>query len=117
MSFPIFTKGVNCKQINVFPCSVRISNELGAKRPKAAKFAIIVVLMNSVSIGLFFFVLILALRDVYGVPFTSNPEVVHSIANLAIVFAFSLLLNSIQPVLSGTIYQHTFPGMALQSTY
>jgi multidrug resistance protein, MATE family len=94
---------------------VRISNELGAKRPRAAKFPIIVVLMNSVSIGLFFFTLVFALRDVYGVPFTNSPEVVHTIASLAVVFAFSLLLNSIQPVLSGTIYQHTCPGTVLQS--
>ncbi|XP_078173855.1 protein DETOXIFICATION 33-like isoform X1 [Carex rostrata] len=81
--------------------SVRISNELGARRPRAAKFAIIVVLMNSVFIGVFFFTLILSLRDVYGVPFTNNPEVVRTISSLAVVFAFSLLLNSIQPVLSG----------------
>ncbi|KAJ4774912.1 Protein DETOXIFICATION [Rhynchospora pubera] len=81
--------------------SVRISNELGSKRPRAAKYSIIVVLMNSVFIGLFFFILVLALRDVYGVPFTNNPEVVRTTASLAVVFAFSLFLNSIQPVLSG----------------
>ncbi|KAJ3692826.1 hypothetical protein LUZ60_011921 [Juncus effusus] len=81
--------------------SVRISNELGAHRPRAAKFAITVVLINSVSIGLFFFILVLALRDVYGIPFTNNPEVVRAVSSLAVVFAFTLLLNSIQPVLSG----------------
>uniref|UniRef100_A0ACD5ZX75 Uncharacterized protein n=1 Tax=Avena sativa TaxID=4498 RepID=A0ACD5ZX75_AVESA len=81
--------------------SVRVSNELGAGRPRAAKFAITVVLMSSVAIGLAFFVGVLLLRDVYGSPFTENPEVVEAVASLGVVFAFSLLLNSVQPVLSG----------------
>ncbi|CAD6265010.1 unnamed protein product [Miscanthus lutarioriparius] len=81
--------------------SVRVSNELGAGRPRAAKLAILVVLMSSVAIGLAFFILILAFRDVYGAPFTESPEVVRAVASLGVVFAFSLLLNSVQPVLSG----------------
>ena len=81
--------------------SVRVSNELGAGRPRAARFAIAVVLMSSVVIGVAFFVAILLLRDVYGAPFTESPEVVDAVASLGVVFAFSLLLNSVQPVLSG----------------
>jgi MATE family multidrug resistance protein len=81
--------------------SVRVSNELGAGRPRAAKLAILVVLMSSVAIGLAFFAAVLALRDVYGAPFTESPEVVRAVARLGVVFAFSLLLNSVQPVLSG----------------
>ncbi|XP_040382941.1 protein DETOXIFICATION 33-like [Oryza brachyantha] len=81
--------------------SVRVSNELGAGRPRAAKFAILVVLMSSVAIGVAFFVAVLLLRDVYGAPFTESPEVVRAVASLGVVFAFSLLLNSVQPVLSG----------------
>lgn len=42
-----------------------------------------------------------AFRDVYGAPFTESPEVVRAVASLGVVFAFSLLLNSVQPVLSG----------------
>ncbi|KAL6660981.1 hypothetical protein ACP70R_000365 [Stipagrostis hirtigluma subsp. patula] len=81
--------------------SVRVSNELGAGRPRAAKFAILVVLMSSVAICAAFFVAVLLLRDVYGAPFTESPEVVRAVASLGVVFAFSLLLNSVQPVLSG----------------
>ncbi|KAJ4783741.1 Protein DETOXIFICATION [Rhynchospora pubera] len=81
--------------------SVRISNELGAGRPRAAQFSILVVLMSSVILGLFSSVLTLALRDVYGVPFTNNPEVVDAVSSLATLFALSLFLNCIQPVLSG----------------
>lgn len=81
--------------------SVRVSNELGAGRPNAARFSILVVLMSSVALGLASFVAVLLLRDVYGAPFTDSPEVVEAVASLAVVFAFSLLLNSVQPVLSG----------------
>ncbi|GJN04230.1 hypothetical protein PR202_ga21756 [Eleusine coracana subsp. coracana] len=81
--------------------SVRVSNELGAGRPRAAKLAIVVVLVSSVTIGLAFFAAVLLLRDVYGAPFTDSPAVVRAVAGLGVVFAFSLLLNSVQPVLSG----------------
>uniref|UniRef100_A0A0E0AYL4 Protein DETOXIFICATION n=1 Tax=Oryza glumipatula TaxID=40148 RepID=A0A0E0AYL4_9ORYZ len=81
--------------------SVRVSNELGAGRPRAARLAIAVVLVSSVAIGVAFFAAVLLLRDVYGAPFTGSPEVVHAVASLGVVFAFSLLLNSVQPVLSG----------------
>lgn len=80
---------------------MRISNELGAGRPRAAKFSILVVVLSSVAIGLFFFVLVLATRDVYALPFTNSPEVAHAVTKLATVFSFTLLLNSVQPVLTG----------------
>ncbi|RWR92368.1 protein DETOXIFICATION 33-like protein [Cinnamomum micranthum f. kanehirae] len=81
--------------------SVRISNELGAGRPRAAKFSILVVVLSSVLIGLFFFVLVLAMRDVYALPFTNSPAVAHAVSKLATIFSFTLLLNSVQPVLTG----------------
>ncbi|PKU64521.1 protein DETOXIFICATION 33 [Dendrobium catenatum] len=81
--------------------SVRVSNELGAGRPRAAKFSILIITLISGFIGLLFFTAVMALRNVYAVPFTNNPEVVRAVAQLIIVFAFTLLLDSVQPVLSG----------------
>ncbi|CAM0908209.1 unnamed protein product [Alopecurus aequalis] len=81
--------------------SVRVSNELGAGRPREARFAVAVVLLSSIFIGVPFFVAVLLLRGVYGAPFTQSPEVVDAVASLGVVFAFSLLLNTVQPVLSG----------------
>ncbi|XP_043709188.1 protein DETOXIFICATION 33-like [Telopea speciosissima] len=81
--------------------SVRISNELGAGRPRAAKFSIIVVVLTSALIGVVFLTTILFLRNVYALPFTSSPEVVEVVSHLAVLFAFTLLLNSVQPVLTG----------------
>ncbi|KAJ3690802.1 hypothetical protein LUZ61_019966 [Rhynchospora tenuis] len=42
-----------------------------------------------------------AIRDVYGMPFTNDPEVVDAVSSLAILFAITLFFNCIQPVLSG----------------
>ncbi|WOK97774.1 hypothetical protein Cni_G06482 [Canna indica] len=81
--------------------SVRISNELGAGRPRAAKFSILVVTISSLVLGFIFFFAILALKDVFGIPFTNSPEVVHVVTDLAVVFAFTLLFSSVQPVLTG----------------
>ncbi|KAI3916064.1 hypothetical protein MKW98_004505, partial [Papaver atlanticum] len=81
--------------------SVRISNELGAGRPRAAKFSILVVVMFAALVGIAFMILILALKNVYALPFTNNPEVVAVVSDLAIIFSFTLLLNSVQPVLTG----------------
>ncbi|PIA60213.1 hypothetical protein AQUCO_00300011v1 [Aquilegia coerulea] len=81
--------------------SVRISNELGAGRPRAAKFSILVVVITAALIGVVFLSLVLALKDVYALPFTNNPEVAHEVSKLAVIFAFTLLLNSVQPVLTG----------------
>ncbi|CAA6673524.1 unnamed protein product [Spirodela intermedia] len=81
--------------------SVRISNELGARRPRAAKFSILVVVISSAIIGVFFMALVLSLRDVYGVPFTNSPVVSRAVSDLAVLFSFTLLLNSVQPVLTG----------------
>ena len=92
---------------NLLDCSaisVRISNELGAGRPRAAKFSILVVVMTSALLGLAFFILVLSLKDVYGLPFTNSPDVVEAVSSLAVLFAFTLLLNSVQPVLTGQTY-------------
>ena len=82
-------------------CSVRVSNELGAGRPRAAQFAIVVVLISSAIIGIFFVGLVLSLRDVFGDPFTNSPAVSTAVSSLAVLFSITLLLNSIQPVLTG----------------
>nr|BAX73926.1 multidrug and toxic compound extrusion transporter 1 [Coptis japonica] len=81
--------------------SVRISNELGAGRPRAAKFSILVVVLSSALIGVVFLALVLALKDVYALPFTNSTEVAHEVSKLSVIFAFTLLLNSVQPVLTG----------------
>ncbi|XP_058096964.1 protein DETOXIFICATION 27-like [Magnolia sinica] len=80
---------------------VRVSNELGAGNGKAAKFATIVSVATSVIIGLIFCFLILIFHDKFALIFTTSPVIIHAVDKLSILLAITILLNSIQPVLSG----------------
>ncbi|KAH7571618.1 hypothetical protein ACOSP7_014340 [Xanthoceras sorbifolium] len=81
--------------------SVRVSNELGSGSSKSAKFSIVVTVFTSFAIGLVLFVFFLLLRGRLAYVFTDSPEVARAVANLSPLLAFSILLNSVQPVLSG----------------
>ncbi|XP_077251493.1 protein DETOXIFICATION 27-like [Tasmannia lanceolata] len=80
---------------------IRVSNELGAGNGKAAKFATIVSVVTSTIMGLFFFVLILGFHDKFALIFTSSNVVLQAVDRLSILLAFTIFLNSVQPILSG----------------
>ncbi|CAI0385059.1 unnamed protein product [Linum tenue] len=81
--------------------SVRVSNELGRGNAKGAKFAILVTVATSFLLGVLLFLVFLFLRGKIAYLFTENLEVVHAVSDLSPLLACSILLNSIQPVLSG----------------
>ncbi|XWS57961.1 hypothetical protein CRYUN_Cryun09bG0218100 [Craigia yunnanensis] len=81
--------------------SVRVSNELGRGNAKAVKFAIKTILGTSTCIGIVLWILCLAFRNQISYLFSSDEEVAEAVSSLSILFAFSILLNSVQPVLSG----------------
>ncbi|XP_072999785.1 protein DETOXIFICATION 27 [Typha latifolia] len=80
---------------------VRVANELGAGNGRGAKFATIVSVTTSIVIGLFFWVLIMSLHDKFALIFSSSKVVLQAVDKLSVLLAFTILLNSIQPVLSG----------------
>ncbi|XP_039135484.1 protein DETOXIFICATION 34-like isoform X3 [Dioscorea cayenensis subsp. rotundata] len=81
--------------------SVRVSNELGSGHPRAAKYSVIIVVLQSLLIGILFMVIILAARDYFAVIFTSDKELQRAVAHIAYLLAVTMVLNSIQPVISG----------------
>lgn len=81
--------------------SVRVSNELGAGRPRAAKFSVIVVVVTTFLVGVILMAIILITRNEFAVAFTNSKEVMRAVAHLASLLAFTMVLNSVQPVLSG----------------
>lgn len=83
-------------------CSVRVANELGAGNGKGARFATIVSVTQSLIIGLFFGVLIMLLHNPIAWIFSSSVAVLDAVNKLSLLLAFTVLLNSVQPVLSGT---------------
>jgi len=82
--------------------SVRVSNELGANHPKAAKFSVVVATATSAAIGVIFTAVALAARKQMPRLFTGDDVVVRATAKLGYLLAATIFLNSIQPVLSGT---------------
>ncbi|KAF4366757.1 hypothetical protein F8388_020120 [Cannabis sativa] len=80
---------------------VRVSNELGAGNGKGAKFATIVSVVTSIVIGLFFWVSIMIFHNEIALIFSSSKVVLEVVNKLSLLLAFTILLNSVQPVLSG----------------
>lgn len=80
---------------------MRVSNELGAGNPKAAAFSVVVVTSISFIISVVFAVIVLALRHVISYAFTSGEVVANAVSELCPLLALTLLLNGVQPVLSG----------------
>ncbi|PNY00652.1 protein TRANPARENT TESTA 12-like [Trifolium pratense] len=81
--------------------SVRVSNELGAKNPKSASFSVVVVTLISFVISVILAVVVFALRDVISYVFTEGEVVAAAVSDLCPLLSLSLVLNGIQPVLSG----------------
>ncbi|KAL9246512.1 hypothetical protein vseg_020037 [Gypsophila vaccaria] len=81
--------------------SVRVSNELGAGRPHAAKFAVVVAVSTSCTVGLVISFILLMLRNQYPLLFTNSKEVQEIVSKLTLPLVLSIIINNIQPVLSG----------------
>lgn len=80
---------------------MRVSNELGAGHPKSAAFSVIVVNTVSLIIAVVEAVVVLALRRVLSYAFTDGETVANAVSDLCPYLAVTLILNGIQPVLSG----------------
>ncbi|XP_010533240.1 PREDICTED: protein DETOXIFICATION 32 [Tarenaya hassleriana] len=81
--------------------SVRVSNELGAGHPKRAKFSLIVATITSTAIGTAISMTLIALRDWYPELFSNDEEVRTVVKQLTPLLALCIIINNIQPVLSG----------------
>ncbi|KAK9052723.1 hypothetical protein SSX86_029353 [Deinandra increscens subsp. villosa] len=81
--------------------SVRVSNELGYGRPRAARLAVIVVTLTSLVIGLLFSSVLLLYRKQYPIFFTSSQQVVQLVEELTLLLGMSTIVNSMQFALSG----------------
>ncbi|KAI5001847.1 hypothetical protein ZWY2020_026497 [Hordeum vulgare] len=81
--------------------SVRVSNELGAGNPKSAFFSVWVVTALCAAVSVAFAIVILCLRNHISYLFTESEIVSDAVADLCPLLAITLILNGIQPVLSG----------------
>ncbi|CAN6305611.1 unnamed protein product [Urochloa humidicola] len=80
---------------------IRVSNELGANRPKEAKFAVVMAVSTSICIGAIFMVVFLIWRTSLPKFFTDSKKVIHGASRLGYLLAVTVFMSSIWPVLSG----------------
>lgn len=78
-----------------------MANKLGAGSSESVKFATIVVTIESPMVGIIFFVALLIFGGSLVFVFTNSLEVAEAVADLSPLFACSILMNSVHPVLSG----------------
>ncbi|ONM57730.1 Protein DETOXIFICATION 40 [Zea mays] len=81
--------------------SVRVGNELGAGNPRAAAFSVFMVTSLSFIAATVCAVVVLCLRDQLSYFFTGGEAVARAVSDLCPLLAATLVLNGIQPVLSG----------------
>ncbi|KAJ6753251.1 PROTEIN DETOXIFICATION [Salix purpurea] len=75
--------------------SVRVSNELGLGHP------VYVTVLQSLVIGLVCMVVVLVAKDYFAYIFTSSKVTQVATSKLAFILAITMVLNSVQPVISG----------------
>ncbi|XP_042000523.1 protein DETOXIFICATION 16-like [Salvia splendens] len=83
--------------------STRISNELGAEHPQAARLALHVVLVIALTEGVVVWLVLVLIRNVWGYAYSNEAEVVTYVATMMPILATSNLIDGLQCVLSGAV--------------
>ncbi|GAB2289772.1 Protein DETOXIFICATION 16 [Dionaea muscipula] len=81
--------------------STRVSNELGAGHPQAARLAVQVVVCMAITLGILIALILLSIHNVWGYAYSNEIEVVRYVASILPILALSSFLDGIQCVLSG----------------
>ncbi|KAJ8752115.1 hypothetical protein K2173_001790 [Erythroxylum novogranatense] len=90
---------------------VRVSNELGSGHPKATKYSVVVTCIESLIIGVISAIIILVTKDYFAIIFTDSEEMRRAVSKLAYLLCFTVILNSIQPVISGVAVGGGWQGL------
>ncbi|XP_038891878.1 protein DETOXIFICATION 12-like [Benincasa hispida] len=83
--------------------STRVSNELGAGKPQAARVAAGAAIFLAVTEIIIVSMVLFALRHVFGYAFSSEKEVVDYVAIMAPLVCISIILDAVQGTISGII--------------
>ncbi|KAK6249732.1 hypothetical protein SCA6_003737 [Theobroma cacao] len=81
--------------------STRVSNELGAGHPEAARLAVYVVIVMAISEGLLVGSILILIRNIWGYAYSNEVEVIKYVAAMMPILAISNFLDGIQCVISG----------------
>lgn len=81
--------------------SVRVSNELGARHSRTARFSLVVAVINSTFIGVLLSLVLIIFQKEYPSLFSTDAEVKELVMKLTPMLALCIIINNVQPVLSG----------------
>ncbi|KAJ7943067.1 Protein DETOXIFICATION [Quillaja saponaria] len=81
--------------------STRVSNELGAGNPSAARVVVFAVMFMAVMETTVVSAILFTIRNVYGYTFSNEKEVVDYVTVMAPLLCLSVIVDSLQGVLSG----------------
>ncbi|CAK8534220.1 unnamed protein product [Lathyrus sativus] len=81
--------------------SIRVSNELGAGHPWAARLAVCIVVVIGIIESILVGVVMILLRNIWGYAYSNEVEVVQYISKMMPILALSNFLDGLQCVLSG----------------
>lgn len=84
-------------------CSIRVSNELGAGHPWAARLAVCIVVVIGIIESILIGVAMILLRNIWGYAYSNEVEVVQYISKMMPILALSNFLDGLQCVLSGNV--------------
>ncbi|XP_066354928.1 protein DETOXIFICATION 16-like [Miscanthus floridulus] len=90
--------------------STRVSNELGAGWPQAARLAVRIVLLLAVSEGLMVGLILVCVRYIWGHAYSDVEEVVSYVARMMLVIAVTIFFDGIMTVLSVRRRHACLPG-------
>ncbi|KAI3844286.1 hypothetical protein MKW92_023033 [Papaver armeniacum] len=82
--------------------STRVSNELGAGHPDAARLAVQVVIVLAATEGILIGIIMILIRHIWGSAYSNEKEVVDYVAVMMPILAVSNFIGGLQVVLSGT---------------
>ncbi|KAJ4838979.1 Protein DETOXIFICATION 16 [Turnera subulata] len=83
--------------------STRVSNELGAGRPKLAQLAVMVVVAIAIVEGILVGIILISVRNIWGYAYSNEKQVVKYVAAMLPIIAISNFLDGFQSVLSGIV--------------
>ncbi|XP_024023939.1 protein DETOXIFICATION 29 isoform X2 [Morus notabilis] len=80
--------------------SVRVSNELGAAHPQAAKFSLVVAVITAFIFGVVMSLILIITRNEYPSLFSNDTEVKVFVRQFTPILALCIFIDNVQPVLS-----------------
>ncbi|KAI8534483.1 hypothetical protein RHMOL_Rhmol10G0093400 [Rhododendron molle] len=103
-------------ETSVLSICTRVSNELGAGNPDAARLAVWAVIALDVVQVTIASATLFCCRHILGHAFSSDTEVVDYVTDMAPLVCISIIMDSFQAVLSGKFKKHSITIASLEST-